>query len=124
MRGKKLVLLSSINIFESQKNAVHTCRFQISVIVDQKHQQQQNQTQSSQRSEKNQSCCQQKQQSSGYQKQIILGQDELDTYVGNLSEDINESDLFGLRATNCLRDSSGVQVPLSENTGEKESLLM
>ena len=25
---------------------------------------------------------------------MILGQDELDTYVGNLSEDINESDIY------------------------------
>ena len=69
------------------------------------------------------SASQQKQQSLGNQKQIILGQDELDTlYVGNLSEDINESDLFklfGLRATNYLRDNSDVQIPLSENTGKK-----
>ena len=69
------------------------------------------------------SARQQKQQSLGNQKQIILGQDELDTlYVGNPSEDINESDLFklfGLRAINYLRDNSDVQIPLSENTGKK-----
>ena len=68
---------------------------------------------------------QQKQQGLGNQKQIILGQDELDTlYVGNLSEDIIESDLselFGLRTTNYLHDNSDVQIPLSENTGEKRS---
>ena len=59
----------------------------------------------------------------GNQKQIILGQDELDTlYVQSLSEDINESDLIeliGLRTTTYLRDSSDVQIPLSENTGKK-----
>ena len=57
------------------------------------------------------------------QKQIILGQDELDTlYVGNLSENINEKDLFelfGLRTTNYLRDNSDVKIPLSENTGKR-----
>ena len=66
---------------------------------------------------------QQKQQGLGNQKQIILGQDELDTlYVGNLSEDINESDLFelfGLCTTNHLRENSDVQIPLSENTVKK-----
>ena len=59
----------------------------------------------------------------GNQKQIILGQDELDTlYVQSLSEDINESDLIeliGLRTTTYLRDNSDVQIPLSENTGKK-----
>ena len=59
----------------------------------------------------------------GNQKQIILGQDELDTlYVGNLSEEINESDLlelFGMRTTNYLCDNSDVQIPLSENTAKK-----
>ena len=43
-------------------------------------------------------------------------------YIGNLSQDINESDLFelfGLCTTNCLHDNSGVQIPLSENTGKK-----
>ena len=58
----------------------------------------------------------------------MLGQDELDTLnVGNLSEDINESDLFklfGLRTTNYPRENSNVQIPLSENTGKKEALLM
>ena len=57
---------------------------------------------------------------------MILGQDELDTYVGNLSEDINESDLFelfGLCTTNYLRDNSDVQIPLSENTGKKRGLV-
>ena len=58
----------------------------------------------------------------------MLGQDELDTlHVGNLSEDINESDLFklfGLRTTNYPRENSNVQIPLSENTGKKEALLM
>ena len=58
----------------------------------------------------------------------MLGQDELDTlHVGNLSEDINESDLFeifGLRTTNYPCDNSNVQIPLSENTGKKEALLM
>ena len=64
----------------------------------QKHQQQQSQTQqSSQESQKNQRSHQQKQKSLGNQKQIILGQDKLDTlYVANLSEDINKSDLFEL----------------------------
>ena len=69
---------------------------------------------------------QQKQQGLGNQKQIILGQDELDTYVGNLSEDIIESDLselFGLRTTNYLHDNSDVQIPLSENTGKKRLCL-
>ena len=79
----------------------------------QKHQQQQSQKQqSSEQSQKSQSSRQQKQQGLGNQKQIILGQDELDTlYVGNLSEDINESDLielFGLRTTNYLCDNSRV----------------
>ena len=76
-----------------------------------------------QQSRKSQSSRQQKQQGLGNQKQIILGQDELDTlYVGNLSEDINESDLFelfGLCTTNHLRGNSDVQIPLSENTGKK-----
>ena len=71
---------------------------------------------------------QQKQQGLGNQKQIILGQDELDTlYVGNLSEDIVESDLselFGLRTTNYLHDNSDVQILFSENTGKKKALLM
>ena len=62
---------------------------------------------------------QQKQQSLGNQKKVILGQDELDAlYVGYLSEDINESDLFelfGLRATIYLSDNSDDQIPLSEN---------
>ena len=48
-------------------------------------------------------------------KKIILGQDELYTlYVGSLSEDINEIDLFelfGLRTTNYLRDNFDVQIP-------------
>ena len=91
----------------------------------QKHQQQQTQKQqSSEQSQKSQSSRQKKQQGLGNQKQIILGQDELDTlYVGNLSEDINESDsfeLFGLHTTNYLRDNSNVQIPLSENTGKKK----
>ena len=62
------------------------------------HQQQQSQTQQpSQEYQKNQRSRQQKQQSLGNQKQIILGQDELDTScVGNLSEDINKNDLFEL----------------------------
>ena len=76
-------------------------------------------------SQKSQSSRQQKQQGLGNQKQIILGQDELDTlYVGHLSEDINEGDLlelFGLRTTNYLRDNSDVQIPLSKNTGKKRS---
>ena len=89
----------------------------------QKHQQQQSQKQQpSEQFLKSLSSRQQKQQGLGHQKQIILGQDELDTlYVGNLSEDINESDLselFGLRTTNYLR------VPFSENTVIKEALLM
>ena len=91
----------------------------------QKHQQQQIQKQqSSEQSQKSQSSRQKKQQGLGNQKQIILGQDELDTlYVGNLSEDINESDsfeLFRLHTTNYLRDNSDVQIPLSENTGKKK----
>ena len=48
-------------------------------------------------------------------------------YVGNLSEDIIESDLFelfGLRTTNYLCDNSDVQIPISENTGKKEALFM
>ena len=56
-----------------------------------------------------------------------LGEDELDTlYVGNLSEDINESDLFelfGLHSTNYLRDNCDVQISLSENTGKKRFCL-
>ena len=76
-----------------------------------------------QHSEKIQSSCQQKQQGLGNQKQIFIGQDELDNlYVGNLSEDINEDDLielFGLRTANYLRDNSDVQTLLSENTGKK-----
>ena len=72
---------------------------------------------------KNQSSRQQKQQSLGNQKKIILGQDELDTlYVRNLSENVNESDLFelfGLRTTNYLRDNSDVKIPFSENTGKR-----
>ena len=90
----------------------------------QKHQQQQSQTQqSSEQSQRSQSSRQQKQQGLGNQKQTILGQDELDTlHVGNLSEEINEIDLFksfGLRTTNYLLDNSDVQIPLSENTGKK-----
>ena len=90
----------------------------------QKHKQQQSQKQQpSEQFQKSLSSRQQKQQGLGNQKQFILGQDELDTlYVGNLSEDINESDLFelfGLRTTNYLRDNSDVQIPLSENTGKK-----
>ena len=61
------------------------------------------------------------------QKQIILGQDELDTlYVGNLSEDINESDLFELfrlRTKNYLRENSDVQILFSENTGKKRDFV-
>ena len=78
-----------------------------------------------QQSQKSQSSHQQKQQSLGNQKQIIVGQDELHTlYAGNLSEDISESELFelfGLRSANYLHDNSDVQIPLSENTGEKRS---
>ena len=90
----------------------------------QKHQQQQSQKQqSSEQSQKSQSSRQQKQQGLGNQKQIILGQDELDAlHVENISEDISESDLFelfGLRTTNYLLGNSHVQVLLSENTGEK-----
>ena len=87
----------------------------------QKHQQQQSQKQQpSEQFQKRLISRQQKQQGLGNQKQIILGQDELDTlYVGNLSEDINESDLF-----NYLRDNSDAQIPLSGNTGKKEALLM
>ena len=64
----------------------------------------------------------------GNQKQIIHGQDERDKlYAGSLSEDISESDLFelfGLHATNYLRENSDVQISLSENTGKKEALVM
>ena len=80
-----------------------------------------------QESQKTQSSRQQKQQSLGNQKQIILGQDELDTYVGNLSEDINRSglfELFGLRTTNYRCDKSDIQIQLSENTGKKKALRM
>ena len=81
-----------------------------------------------QQSQKSQSSRQQKQQSLGNQKQIILGQDELHTlYAGNLSEDISESELFelfGLRTANYLHDNSDVQIPLSENTGEKKKLCL
>ena len=48
-------------------------------------------------------------------------------YMLDISEDINESDLFelfGRRTTNYLRDNSDVHIPLSENTGKKEALLM
>ena len=95
----------------------------------QKQKQQQSQKpQPSEQFEKSLSSRQQKQHGLGNQKQIILGQDEFDTlYVGNLSEDINESDLFelfGLHTTNYLSDNSDVQIPLSENTGEKEALFM
>ena len=41
-------------------------------------------------------------------------------YAGDLSQDINERDLFelfGLNKTSYFRDSSDVQIPLSENTG-------
>ena len=86
-------------------------------------QQQSQKQQPSERFQKSLSSRQQKQQGLGNQKQFILGQDELGTlYVGNLSEDINESDLFelfGLHSTNYLRDNCGVQIPLSENTGKK-----
>ena len=86
-------------------------------------QQQSQKQQPSERFQKSLSSRQQKQQGLGNQKQFILGQDELDTlYVGNLSEDINESDLFelfGLHSTNYLRDNCDVQIPLSENTGKK-----
>lgn len=44
------------------------------------------------------------------------------TYVGKLSEDINETDLFelfGLCTTNYLGNNSDVQIPLSENTGNQ-----
>ena len=93
----------------------------------QKYQQQQSQKQqSSEQSQKSQSSRQQKQQGLGNQKQIILGQDELDAlHVENISEDISESDLFelfGLRTTNYLLGNSHVQVLLSENTGEKRGL--
>ena len=90
-------------------------------------QQQSQKQQPSERFQKSLSSRQQKQQGLGNQKQFILGQDELDTlYVGNLSEDINESDLFelfGLHSTNYLRDNCDVQIPLSEDTGKKEVLL-
>ena len=90
----------------------------------QKHKQQQSQKQQpSEQFQKSLSSRQQKQQGLRNQKQIIYGQDELDTlYVGNLSEDINESDLFELFepcTTNYLRDNTDVQIPLSENSGEK-----
>ena len=95
----------------------------------QKHQQQQSQKQQpSEQFQKRLISRQQKQQGLGNQKQIILGQDELDTlYVGNLSEDINESDLFelfGLCTTNYLRDNSDAQIQLPGNIGKKEALLM
>ena len=51
----------------------------------------------------------------------------LKAIVGNLSEEISESDLFelfGLRTTNDLCDNSDVQITLSENTGKKEALIM
>ena len=86
-------------------------------------QQQSQKQESSEQFQKSLSSRQEKQQGLGNQKQFILGQDELDTlYVGNLSEDINESDLFelfGLHSTNNLRDNCDVQIPLSENTGKK-----
>ena len=82
--------------------------------------------QSSEQSQK--SPRQQKQQGLGNQKQIILGQDQLDTlYVGNLSEDINESDLFelfGLRTTNYLPDNSDVQIPPSDINKKLRELCM
>ena len=91
-------------------------------------QQQSQKQQPSEQFQKSLSSRQQKQQGLGNQKQFILGQDELDTlYVGNLSEDINESDLFelfGLCTTNYLRDNSDVQIPLSENTGKKKRLCL
>ena len=72
---------------------------------------------------KSQSSHQQQQQGLVNQKQIILGQDEVDTlYVGNLSEDINESELFelfGLCTINYLHDNSDVQISLSDNTGKR-----
>ena len=86
-------------------------------------QQQSQKQQPSEQFQKSLSSRQQKQQGLGNQKQFILGQDELDTlYVGNLSEDINESDLFELfelHSTNYLRDNCDVQILLSENTGKK-----
>ena len=91
-------------------------------------QQQSQKQQPSEQFQKSLCSRQQKQQGLGNQKQIIYGQDELDTlYVGNLSEDINESDLFELFepcTTNYLRDNADVQIPLSENSGKKVALLM
>ena len=90
-------------------------------------QQQSQKQQPTEQFQKSLSSRQQKHQGLGNQKQFILGQDELDTlYVGNLSEDINESDLFelfGLHSTNYLRDNCDVQIPLSENTGKKRFCL-
>ena len=118
-----------INLSEQQQRQHEKYRHQYHLQQRRKHQQQRSQQQQpSQQSQKIQSSRQQKQQGLGNQKQIILGQDELDTlYVGNLSEDINESDLFelfGLRTTNYLRDNSDVQIPLSENTGKKKRLCL
>ena len=113
-----------INLSKQQQRQHQKYHHQYHHQQHQKHQQQQSQKQqSSEQSQKSQSSRQQKQQGLGNQKQIILGQDELDTlYVGNLSEEINESDLFELfvpRTTNYLHDNSDVQIPLSENTGKK-----
>ena len=53
-------------------------------------------------------------------EKIILGQDELDSlYVGNLSDDIDESDLFELFGLCALRGNSDIQMSLSENTAKR-----
>ena len=113
-----------INLSKQQQRQHQKYHHQYHHQQHQKHQQQQSQKQqSSEQSQKSQSSRQQKQQGLGNQKQIILGQDELDAlHVENISEDISESDLFelfGLRTTNYLLGNSHVQVLLSENTGEK-----
>ena len=118
-----------INLSEQQQRQHQKYRHQYHLEQHQKHQQQRSQQQQpSQQSQKIQSSRQQKQQGLGNQKQIILGQDELDTlYVGNLSEDINESD--SLNYLDYTQQTISVTTLMSKYhflkiLGKKEALLM